>query len=142
MIPALACALLLLADPTEAVRARLQAYAEATRTYDAKALDAFLHPAYIEVSPLGDVDDRSRTLSFYTPAAAASAPRPDALLIEELTVRFPTRDVAVAVFRETAVFGAARRSFRATAALKKERAGWLLFSLQATGLRPAPKPSG
>lgn len=50
-----------------------QAVLDAQRTFDQPALDALLAPDYLEISPVGDVDDRAEVLSFYSADAKAKA---------------------------------------------------------------------
>lgn len=62
------------ADPTEQqLHDATQAVLDAQRTFDQPALDALLAPDYLEISPVGDVDDRAEVLSFYSADAKAKA---------------------------------------------------------------------
>jgi len=62
------------ADTTEQqLHAATQAVLDAQRTFDQAALDALLAPDYLEISPVGDVDDRAEVLSFYNADAKAKA---------------------------------------------------------------------
>ena len=55
------------------LRDATQAVLDAQRTFDPSALDALLAPDYLEISPVGDVDDRAEVLSFYNADAKAKA---------------------------------------------------------------------
>ena len=55
------------------LHAATQAVLDAQRTFDQAALDALLAPDYLEISPVGDVDDRAEVLSFYNADAKAKA---------------------------------------------------------------------
>ena len=113
----------------------LNNYAEATRTYDVKALDKLFDPEYVEVSPLGEVDLRDKVLSFYK----QPGPAPDSKKIDELTIRLPAKGFAVAIFRQTANIKiqdkTVSRSFRVTVNLKHSGNNWRMFSTQFGGLK-------
>ncbi|RYG34907.1 nuclear transport factor 2 family protein [bacterium] len=123
------------------VESTLQAFAEAVRTLDGKALEPLLHRDYVEVSPLGDVDPRVKVLSYYEIPAENRPKEYPKFRMEDLIIRTPTSDTAVAIFKQTAIFATGpmkgERSFRATAMLRKEGDKWLMYSFQATPLRPA-----
>ena len=120
---------------TDAVSKTLRQYAEATRNYDWKALDRLFAPEYVEVSPLGEVDVRDKAISFYK----QPGPSPDSIAFDELTVRYPGRDFAVAIFRETATIKRGEKEvtmpFRVTVGLKRHGKEWQLYSSQFVAIR-------
>ena len=128
--------------PLEAIRTTLTQNNEAVRVYDPVALDRLFHPDYVEVSPVGEVDSRERTLSFYKVPEGKKPTSPDSISFDELSVRMPAKDVALAVYRLTMTFKNGDKKFemqfRATSCLKLEKGQWLIFGTQAVGIRPKP----
>ncbi len=126
----------------DAIRSTITQYNEAVRVYDSVALDRHFHPDYVEVSPVGEVDSRARTLSFYKLPEGKKPASPDSISLDELSVRMPTKDVAIAIFRLTMTFKNGEQKFdmqfRATSCLKLEKGKWLIFGTQAVGMRPKP----
>lgn len=56
--------------PEDAARAYFRSEAQ----FDLDGLKAVLDPDFVEISPLGEVDDHARVLSFYTPDKKVVAP--------------------------------------------------------------------
>lgn len=125
-----------LAPNLSTVEGTLRSHAEATRTYDVVVLDRVFHPEYVEVSPLGEMDERSRVLSFYRTKPQTI---PSTVRIDQLKVKFPAKDVATAIYRSTFVVGTAEISFRVSVVLHRAHGEWRLYGLQATGIRPTPR---
>ena len=129
--------------PLHEIQSTVDAYLKAVRTFDHQALDRLFHQEYLEVSPLGEVDDRAKTLSFYRVAPEQRGPLPKAITAHELTVRLPSDDVAICVFREDVEMERGGQSltmsFRVTSVLKRQEGRWVFFSNHANGIR---KPQG
>lgn len=121
----------------------LTAYVTAVRHYDAESLDKLFDKEYVEVSPLGEVDDRAKTLSFYRVPADQRPPLPDDITLDEVQVRSLSANDAIAIARETVTMTLqgtkVSRAFRATFALHKSNGTWRLFSAQFTAMRPVAK---
>lgn len=138
------------ADPQteKELTAAAQAVVDAQIRFDLKALDALLAPDYVEVSPVGDVDERAEVLSFYTPEARAqmlaAGMEPLSNKIDEARIRV-YGDQATVIAKDTAelkVNGVAeQRAMRMLFHFRKLGGKWLLQTMQATWLRPAP-PAG
>jgi ketosteroid isomerase-like protein len=126
-------------SPAEEIRSTLESYVGAVRTFDVPALERVLAKDYVEVSPLGEVDDRERTLSFYTVPPEKRGPTPTSITISELNLRFVTKGVAIAIFRDEVSIEAGGRSmklaFRVTSTLKLEKRSWVVVSNHFTALR-------
>lgn len=120
---------------SKAIELVLTQYAEATRTYDAKTLDRLFDPAYVEVSPAGEVDLRDKVLSFYKVAS----PSPESMKIDELMVRIPSKGTAVAIFRQSVNMKVQETirtiNFRVTVTLKQTKSSWRMFSAHFVGIR-------
>lgn len=113
----------------------------AQKNYDAAALDRLFAADYVEISPVGELDDRARVLSFYTPD------KRDPLngelisyMVEELTTRI-YGDTAVAVARLPFTMKmpdgqTTSRAFRCTFVLVRDGSSWKVASAQYTGIRP------
>lgn len=127
------------ATPEQELLAASQAVADAQVQFDLEALDALLAPDYVEVSPIGEVDERAEVLSFYTPEAKekmlAGGVQPISVSLVEPRIR-TYGNHAVVVTRQDAeleVQGASqRRSFRATYHFRRIDDKWLLQSAQFT----------
>lgn len=129
--------------------AAAQAVVDAQIHFDLKALDALLAPDYVEVSPIGDVDERAKVLSFYTPEAKAqmlaAGMEPLSAKIEESRIRV-YGDQAIVIVKDTAALKvkgvAEQRSMRVLFHFRKTGGKWLLQTMQATWLKPPAKPAG
>jgi uncharacterized protein (TIGR02246 family) len=121
------------------VVAVVQQLADAQRTFDQSALERLLAPDYIEVSPVGDVDDRAKVIGFYSAEAKAKAPPVSSITIDETTVRV-YGDYAVVIARQTMNINAGGTNrpvvMRTTAHLRKISNAWRISSMQYTGIRP------
>jgi uncharacterized protein (TIGR02246 family) len=125
---------------TEAeVIAVVQQLADAQRTFDQATLERLLAPDYIEVSPVGDVDDRPKVIGFYSAEAKAKAPPVSSIAIDEATVRI-YGDHAVVIARQTMNINAVGTNrpvvMRTTSHLRKLNGVWRISSMQYTGVRP------
>lgn len=115
----------------------------AQTAYDRAKLDQITTKDYIEISPLGEFDERAKMLDFYKPELKS----PDVTVNTELT-EFSTRvygDFAVSVVRIDYAMSAKGqsmppRSIRATFVCRKEGKTWRVASAQYTGIRP-PQPA-
>ncbi len=147
---ALACQSARAADPQteKELAAAAQAVVDAQIRFDLKALEALLAPDYVEVSPVGDVDERAEVLSFYTPEARnqmlAAGMEPLSNKIDETRIRV-YGDQAIVIAKDTAelkVNGVAeQRAMRMLFHFRKLGGKWLLQTMQATWLRPQ-QPGG
>jgi len=131
--------------PFDTIRTTLESYVAATTRYDVPTIDRFLATDYAEVSPLGEVDMRPKVLGSYDVPAGKRGPTPKSFKVEDLTVRFPCGDVAVAIFREVLTLGSPTQdrsiSVRVTSVLHLQGGRWLLMSNHFTGIHSTPQPS-
>jgi uncharacterized protein (TIGR02246 family) len=126
-----------------AVVAVVQRLADAQRTFDQAALDRLLTADYVEVSPVGDVDERAKVIGFYSADAKAKSPAVSSIVIDEPTVRIDGTH-ALVIVRQTTNVGPAGASravvMRVTAHLRRSGNEWRIASTHYTGIRPAAKP--
>ena len=114
---------------------------EAQSKFDAATLDKIYTSDFIEISPLGEVDPRDKTIGFYKPEAKP----PDSMLPSVTTDEFLVRsygNFAVVIARINYApppnTPGARPPFsiRVTLACRKEKGVWKIASSQYTGIRP------
>lgn len=121
--------------PSGEALAIVQKHVQAQANFDQKTLEAITHSQYIEVSPAGEVDERSKMLGFYAIENRKQVPA-----VEVLEPVF--RDVAegklvIAKLRYKMQVGEQTRQFsiRASYMLCKEKSDWKICSAQYTGIR-------
>jgi uncharacterized protein (TIGR02246 family) len=121
------------------VVAVVQQLADAQRTFDQAALERLLALDYVEVSPVGDVDERAKVIGFYSAEAKSKAPPVSSITIDETTVR-TYGDHAVVIARQTMNINAGGTNrpvvMRTTSHLRKINGAWRISSVQYTGVRP------
>ena len=122
--------------PAHPLAELVRAHAEAQRNFDQARLQALTTDDYVEVSPVGELDSRSRMLTFYAPGQQRPAP---AVQVETPVVRM-MGDAALVVAKlvYTMETDGQPRSFAMMAsyvASKKENQ-WKLVSAHYTGIRP------
>lgn len=109
----------------------------AQQNFDPAALGSVLTADYVEVSPVGEVDEREKVLSFYTPEATGKSSSPT-ITVTEPHFRIHA-DSAVVIVRENIVIKVGEQSremaMRATCTFRKEHGKWLIGSAQYTGIR-------
>jgi len=126
-----------------AVVAVVQQLADAQRTFDQAALDRLLTADYVEVSPVGDVDERAKVIGFYSADAKAKSPEVSSIVIDEPRVRVDGNH-AIVIVRQTTNVGPAGASravvMRVTAHLRQRGNDWRIASTHYTGIRQTAKP--
>lgn len=119
---------------------------EAQSKFDPSTLDQIYTSDFIEISPVGEVDPREKTIGFYKPEAN---PQRDKMSVNVTTDEFLIRrygNFAVVIARITYAPGesapSARPPFsiRATLVCRKEKGVWKIASSQYTAIRP-PRPA-
>lgn len=115
-----------------------QRYFRAEAQFDLAALKAVLDPHFVEISPLGEVDEHDKVLSFYTPDQKVAVPP---MQIEPLVLR-QHGDFAVLTTRATYSVKEQTRSMTVGLTARRDETGWKLTSAQYTPLRAkAPPPT-
>ena len=121
----------------------VQRLADAQRTFDQAALDRLLTADYVEVSPVGDVDERAKVIGFYSADAKAKSPEVSSIVIDEPNVRIDGTH-AIVIVRQTTHVGPAGASravvMRVTAHLRRSGNEWRIASTHYTGIRQAARP--
>lgn len=119
--------------PQEAV----QHYVHAESKFDLDALKAVLDPQFIEISPLGQVDDHAAVLSFYAPEKKVVGP-PVQLA---QTVVHDHGDTAVVSAQLSYEMQGHAMTLTLGAVTRKTPQGWLLLSAQYTPVRQNRNPA-
>ena len=119
---------------------------EAQSKFDPATLDKIFTSDFIEISPIGEVDPRDKTIGFYKPEANPQADKTSVSVTSDEFLIRTYSNFAVVIARITyAPVGdaaAARTplSIRATFVCRKENGVWKIGSAQYTGIRP-PRPT-
>ncbi|MFT3763471.1 MAG: nuclear transport factor 2 family protein [Pseudoxanthomonas sp.] len=116
--------------PEEAAQRYLQAEAQ----FDLPALQAVLDPAFVEISPAGEVDEHDKVLSFYAPDKKIDTPP---TRVEPFLTRLHG-DTAVLSTRITFEMQGQVRALALGITARRGESGWKLLSAQYTGVRPKP----
>ena len=129
--------------PEQTLEAMVSRYATAISDFDQTGLEKLFAADYIEVSPVGEVDERSKTISFYDAKAktAAAGRAPRISYSEPITRVYDDMAVTIAKlsFDLTTPDGSkASRAMRAVFVSRKVSNGWQFVSIQFTGIRAAP----
>jgi len=111
VIVAIATAQAASSSAERAVVAVVQQLADAQRTFDQAALDRLLTADYVEVSPVGDVDERAKVIGFYSADAKAKSPEVSSIVIDQPTVRIDGTH-AIVIVRQTTNVGRPARAAR------------------------------
>ncbi|HZV38641.1 MAG TPA: nuclear transport factor 2 family protein [Pseudoxanthomonas sp.] len=113
-----------------------QRYFRAEAQFDLDALKGVLDPQFVEISPLGEVDEHDKVLSFYTPDQKVDAPP---MQFEPYVVR-RHGDFAVISTRATMTVKEQSRSMTVGLTARRDAGGWKLLSAQYTVFRPKAAP--
>jgi uncharacterized protein (TIGR02246 family) len=127
------------------LKALVKQMTEAQSKFDAATLEKIYTSDFIEISPVGEVDPRDKTIGFYKPEAKPPG--------DQMSVSVTTDEVLIRTYGNFAVViarltytpagnaAATRPPFgiRATLVCRKENGGWKIASSQYTGIRP-PRP--
>ena len=118
---------------------------EAQSKFDPAALEKIYASDFIEISPVGEVDPREKTIGFYKPQ---TNPDPTiakpSITSDEFSIRTYDNFAIVITritFAQTGSEPSARPPFslRVTLVCRKEKGAWKISSAQYTGIRP-PRP--
>jgi ketosteroid isomerase-like protein len=127
-------------DDVAAVTDLTGKFLEAQRSFDLPALRALAAENYVEISPVGELDDRAKMLGFYAPEKKTQAP--PLTIDNELTRVYG--DVGIQTVKLTYTMTASgetrKLSLRATLVAHRSAGEWKMVSAQYTGIRPPPPP--
>ena len=132
MVPLLSAFILFQAPD---IKSTIDTFVNAVIRYDVAILERITDPQYVEVSPLGQVDEREKFLSFYRVPADKRGPGPSKVELTDWLIRPIGKSGSVAIFRETLEIGGRKISFRVTTVLQMKGSGWVVVSNHATALR-------
>lgn len=129
----------------QALTALVKQMTDAQSKFDPMTLETIYASDFIEISPIGEVDPREKTIGFYKPEAN---PDRDKVKMTVTTDEFLIRTygnfavvIARITFAQAGNEPSARPPFsvRATIVCRKESGAWKISSAQYTGIRP-PRP--
>ena len=129
----------------QALTALVRQMTDAQSKFDPITLDRIYASDLIEISPIGEVDPREKTIGFYKPEAN---PDRDKMKMTVTTDDFLIRTygnfavvIARITFAQAGNEPSARPpySVRVTLVCRKEKGAWKIGSAQYTGIRP-PRP--
>ena len=130
-----------------AIKMAVGSLVSAQVSFDQRALESLLAPDFVEVSPVGDVDDRAKVIAFYSPEAKAkSGNAPIVVDSSEETVRnygmFAIASIKLTYTLKLPDGRSANRVLRGVYVLRKIKSEWKFSSAQYTTMRPpqAEKP--
>ena len=116
---------------------------EAHSKFDPAALEKIYASDFIEISPVGEVDPREKTIGFYKPETNPDpAKAKPTITSDEFSIRKYDNFAVVITritFAQTGNEPAARPPFslRVTQVCRKEKGAWKISSAQYTGIRPS-----
>lgn len=116
----------------------LRGFLDAERDFDQAGIAARITQDYVEVSPIGEVDERERMLGFYALANKRAAP---AIALDEVTTQV-VRDAATVTARlgysVPGPDGQVRMiAMRGGFVFRRERGDWKIAFAQYTPIRPS-----
>ena len=128
-----------------ALKSLVKQMTAAQTSFQTDALDKILTADYIEISPLGEFDQRAEVLDFYKPEAKPPA---DKMSATTAATDFSIRNygdfaVVIAQLNYTITMDGKTlppRSMRVTYVCRKENGAWKIASAQYTGIRPPQPP--
>ncbi len=118
---------------------------DAQSKFDPITLERIYASDFIEISPIGEVDPREKTIGFYKPEANPNRDKvkPTVTSDEFLIRTYGNFAIVIAriAFAQTGNEPPARPPFsvRVTLVCRKEKGAWKIGSAQYTGIRP-PRP--
>ena len=116
---------------------------EAQTKFDAATLDKIYTSDFIEISPVGEVDPREKTIGFYKPEAKPPGDMNVSVTTDEFLIRtYGNFAVVIARISYAPVTPTPRPAFsvRATFVCRKSKGVWKIGSSQYSGIRP-PRPT-
>ncbi|WP_379654919.1 nuclear transport factor 2 family protein [Pseudoxanthomonas sp. UC19_8] len=131
-LPTAAAPSALPATPEDALRQ----YQQAELDFDLDRLRQVLDASFVEISPLGQVDEHDAVLSFYAPDKKVAAPP---VTMDEVVVR-AHGDAAVLSAQLHYVVGERAMAMRLGATAKRTPQGWVLVSAQYTPIKANTPP--
>ena len=122
------------AAPADTPEAAARQYLAAEKMFDVAALEDAITPGFVEISPLGEIDEHDRLLSFYAPDKKVEAPPSE-------IGAFITRtdgDTAIVTTSLGFVVQGQTRTLTVGMAATRTPTGWKLASAQYTPVRTKP----
>jgi len=125
--------------PEAEIAATVSALLDAQTGFDAERMDRLLAADYVEISPVGEVDPRSKVLGFYAPDKKPAATAIPVTVLDELSTRLHG-ETAVTIARVSfqapgAPPGSPARAMRAVFVTRLDAGQWRIVSSQYTPMR-------
>lgn len=121
------------ATPEEALRQ----YRQAEDSFDLPLLRQVLDPHFVEISPLGQVDEHDTVLSYYAPEKKMTTPP---MTLDQIVVRTSGTAATISARLRHAMAGH-DMALRVGATARETPQGWILLSAQYTPIPPAAPPT-
>lgn len=96
-----------------------------------------LDPHFVEISPLGQVDEHDAVLSYYAPEKKVAAPP---MTLDQIEVRTSGTAATISARLRYAMAGH-DMALRVGATARETPQGWILLSAQYTPIPPAAPPA-
>lgn len=135
-LPVLAAFPALAAQPPPPEEA-LRQYRQAEDGFDLPLLRQVLDPHFVEISPLGQVDEHDAVLSYYAPEKKVAAPP---MTLDQIEVRTSGTAATISARLRYAMAGH-DMALRVGATARETPQGWILLSAQYTPIPPAAPPA-
>lgn len=131
----------------EALKSLVKQMTDAQINYQPEILDKIFTADYIEISPLGEFDERGKVLGFYKPEMKPPADKMSATVeATDFSIRNYGKFAIVITQLNFKMTSEGKplppRSMRATIVCRKEKGVWKIASVQYTGIRPPQQQTG
>lgn len=129
----------LMADPEAEIKTLTTTYVQATLDFDLKTFEQIFHADYMEVSPVGTVDNRAQIIKSYDYPPEKRPPAPSSFALSEWQFKFPTPEIATLTYKQ--VYTLTRNGqptelpLRISATWIKTESGWKMLLQQLTPIR-------
>lgn len=129
----------LVEDPEAEIKSLTATYVQATLDFDLKTFDQIFHADYMEVSPVGTVDNRAQIIKSYDYPPEKRPPAPSSFALSEWLIKFPTPEIATLTYKQVYTLTRNGQStelpLRISATWIKTDAGWKMLLQQLTPIR-------
>lgn len=127
------------------LRTLIKRMTDAQIAYDPKTLDSIFTSDYIEISPVGEFDERAKVLGFYKPELKPDAAKmSSSVAAADFSFRHYNGWAIVITRLNFTIVAEGKtlppRSMRAMVVCRKEGGEWKIASVQYTGIRPPAPP--
>lgn len=134
------------AKDEDALKDLVKQMTDAQTNYNPTMLDKIFTADYIEISPIGEFDEREKVLGFYKPEMKPPADKMTAVTdATDFSIRTYDKFAIVITRLNYTITSDGKqlppRSIRAMIVCRKEKDAWKIASVQYTGIRPPQTPA-